>query len=127
MSVSVQIATEGSGKSTAVTIPFQVMWSPGSPAPPNNAGLFTLVTKASGSTPAPSKQFDVGMIPGIDFKMQLDLVGFVADADKGKDVTVLGDWGQQPPAAGQPGPRAYVKRGSPAQTVKLMGRISKLN
>lgn len=127
MSVSVQVATQGSGKSTAVTIPFQVMWSPGSPAPPNNAGLFVLVTKASGSIPAPTKQFEVGMIPGIDFKMQLDLVGFLADAEKGKDVTVLGDWGQQSPAAGQPGARAYVKRGSAAQTVKLMGRITKLD
>jgi hypothetical protein len=126
VSLSVQMATKGSGKSTSITVRFSVMWSPGSPAPPNNAGLFVLVTKVSASTPAPSQQLTIAMTPTIDFKMRLDLLGFVADSSNGKDVTVLGDWGQQPPAAGEAGPRVYVKTGSPAQAVKLMGRITKV-
>lgn len=125
LTLNLQLATEGSGKSTSLSVPFLVQWSPGSPAPPNNAGVFVLVTKPSGSTPAPSKQFAVAMTSEIDFELKLDLVGFVPDANS-KDVTVLGDWGQQPPAAGQPGPRVYVKQGAATQTVKLLGRISKL-
>lgn len=126
ISMSIQVATQGSGKSTALTVPFLVQWSPGSPAGPNNAGLFVLVTKASGSTPAPSQQFSIAMTPNIDFKMNLDILGFVSDANEGKDVTVLGDWGKDPPAAGQPGPRVFVKQGAGAQTVRLVGRISKV-
>lgn len=128
LSLSLTIATPESGKSTALTVPFLVQWSPGSPAPPNNAGLFVLVTKAAGSTPAPTREFSVGMTAGIDFKMQLELLGFVADPATGKDASVLGDWGsKQPPAAGQPGPRVYVKQGAGPQTVRLMGRISKID
>jgi hypothetical protein len=127
VTMSVQISTQGSGKSTSLTVPFLVQWSPGSPASPNNAGIFVLVTKATSTTPAPTQQFSVAMTTTIDFKMKLDLVGFVADATSGKDVTVLGDWGKDPPAAGQPGPRVFVKLGAPAQTVKLVGRISKID
>jgi hypothetical protein len=127
LSLSLTLATPESGKSTALTVPFLVNWSPGSPAGPNNAGLFVLVTKASGSTPAPSREFSVGMTAGIDFKMKLELQGFVADPASGKDTSVLGDWGQQPPPAGQPGPRVFVKQGAGPQTVRLMGRISKID
>lgn len=126
MSIAIKLSTEGSGKSTSLTVPFSVQWSPGSPAPPNNAGVFVLVTRQSSSTPAPSKQFQVAMTGTIDFDMKLDLLGFVAEANSAKDVSVLGDWGQQPPAAGQPGPRVFVKQGAGAATVKLIGRIAKL-
>jgi hypothetical protein len=124
LAVSLQVSTQGSGKSTSVTVPFLVQWSPGSPAGPNNAGLFALVTRQSGTTPAPSQQFTVAMTPEIDFNMNVDLVGFVADAGS-KDVSILGDWGQQPPAAGQPGPRVFVKQGAGTQAVKLVARISR--
>lgn len=126
VTMSVQVSTQGSGKSTSMSVPFQVQWSPGSPAPPNNAGVFVLVTKATSTTAAPTQQFSVAMTSTINFKMKLDLLGFVADATNGKDVTVLGDWGKDPPAAGQPGPSVFVKPNAPAQTVKLVGRISKI-
>lgn len=102
-------------------------WSPGSPAPPNTAGLFVLVTRASGSVPAPTRDFSVNMAPGIDVALRLELLGFVADAAKGKDVTVLGDWGaSEAPKLGQPGPRVSVKQGAGPQVVKLVARISKV-
>lgn len=129
ITLSLNFASKGaSNKSpTPVTLPFLVMWSPGSPAPVNTAGLFVLVTKQSGSTPAPFQQFSVALTSQTAVNLKLELLGFKADATNGKDVTVLGDWGQQPPAAGQPGPRVFVKPGAGSQTVKLVGRITRLS
>lgn len=105
-------------KPTNVPIKFQVMWSLGSPASPNSAGLFVLVTR----NPAPQYSFKVSMSQQIDFNMSLKLVGFVADPELGKNVQVLGDWGQPNPKAGEPGPRVFVKAG-PTQVVTLYGLI----
>lgn len=106
-------------KPTNLVIFFQVMWSSGSPAPVNTAGIFALATK----TPAPSYNFTASMSSQVDFNMNLQLVGFVADPDLGKDAVVLGDVGQPAPNAGDPGPRVYINRGSP-QVVRLHGLIS---
>lgn len=105
-------------KPTNLPIQFQVMWSLGTPAPVNSAGLFALVTR----NPAPQYNFKVSMSQQIDFNMSLKLVGFVADPVLGKNVQELGDWGQPNPKEGEPGPRVYVREG-PTQVVTLYGLI----
>jgi hypothetical protein len=121
------LANIASRFSGAASLRFVVTWSPGGPGPVNTAGLFVLVTRGSPAAPAPRTTFNVTMAPGIDFTFALELLGFVADAARGKDAAVLGDWGAAAlPAPGQPGPRVAVKQGAGEQVVRLIGRISRV-
>lgn len=119
LKAAVMVSTPGVNKPTNLALNLQVMWSLGSPAPPNQAGLFVLVM----NNPVPSYDFKLAMTPQIDFPMNLRVVGFKADASaQGSGLQVLGDWGKPAPAAGEPGPRVYVKQGG-VQVVKLYARI----
>jgi hypothetical protein len=131
VSVSMVFATQDSGSSTNVTVPFVVQWLPASSPTAghnnnNNAGMFVLVTHESGSTPAPSQEFTVALTPEVNFTMKITLVGFTAADVSNSNIAILGDWGQQPPADGQPGPRVFVKEGAGPQAVKLQALITRV-
>ena len=121
MRAELQITTKGAdGKPVVTAVPDDaaVMWTLGSPSPPNTAGLFALVTR----NPAPAANFTVpGAAPAA---ASFRLVGFKA-GPASKDVKLLGDWGQPDPKAGELGPRAHVKQGAGPQRVTLYGVVTK--
>ncbi|KAF8059732.1 hypothetical protein HT031_005140 [Scenedesmus sp. PABB004] len=121
IAASVRVATPGVSRPVTVPLSFQVMWSLGSPAPPNTAGLLVLVTR----NPAPVVALKLAVAPGLpDAELRLRVAGFVPDGAAGAAVTPLGDWGQDAPAPGQPALRVAVQQGAGPQTVRLVGVLS---
>jgi hypothetical protein len=122
ITTKVTVRTPKLNTPSIITLRFNVMWSPGGPAPANQAGLFVLSTRGQRS----SADFNLSMSPFTVFDMNIQVVGFTANpkSPSGADVEVLGGWGQPKPAQGEPGPRVYVPRGK-TQVVKLMVRLCK--
>lgn len=113
---------DGKAATTPVPIDFTVMWTLGSPAPANTAGIFALVMHH----PVPAANFTLPAVTkgGKAAAMTAKLVGFTA-AGGTSGLQLLGDWGQPDPKAGEPGARVAVKQGAGPQVLKLVAAISK--